>query len=92
MGIGNHWHENNVKVGKGRTEAEELVHAFAREADITTEQGYEILADRCNHGVDKEKAAIFAAAVRAEYGSLDTFQLYCDSMEEPAAAPALKIA
>ncbi len=79
--------QTELKDGNGRTEAESIVRDFARKADITTEQGFAIMADRSNHGVKAEKAAEFCEAVRAEYGSLDTLKIVCD-----AAAPALKMA
>jgi hypothetical protein len=80
---------NNVQhiEGNGRTEAENLVNDFARQADITVDEGFKILDDRQGHGVDSEKAATFCEAVRDEYGSLDTLKMVCE-----ASAPAPKVA
>lgn len=78
--------------GKGRTEAEELVNTFARQADITTEEGFTIMANREDHGVDTNKAATFAEAVRAEYGSLDCLQYACEAVTPGSTAPAPKVA
>ena len=77
----------NQITGQGRTEAESLVNDFARQADITVDEGFKILEDRSGHGVPPEKAAEFCEAVRAEYGSLDTLKMVCE-----ASAPAPKVA
>ena len=87
--------QSELKIGNGRTEAEELVRDFARQADITTEQGFAIMNDRSNHGVDTEKAAAFATAVRAEYGTVETFQYTCEAVTPGSTAltaPTPKVA
>lgn len=69
-----------VKEGDVLSERDQILKTFARTADISLEDAQHVLNGQ-TEGLKPDKVAAFNAAVSEEYGDVDTFTYYYESLE-----------